>query len=303
MTKPILVFGTVVIDRVRRIEKMPSPGQYGEFTDEQLFLGGEAANTAVALRKWGNAVLLLGNGLGESTESDWLREELAHHGLSSEHCEPGPGPAPCCDIYLTPDGCRTMFGQGWGPGPVALPDVDADWLTVDPNRFAKGIAISRSAQERGIRRYVMDYGVEDIPLCAGDVLQRSSRSLGPDASLDREALVAEVSRGAGGTAILTQGSSGIIIGVDGHTVRAPGFVAHPVVDTTGAGDCFRAGMLHGLNQGWELGETVAFAAAAASLKCEAEGATTGIPALEAVQNRLREQAKISQEIQDSLRLG
>ncbi len=57
--------------------------------------------------------------------------------------------------------------------------------------------------------------------------------------------------------------------------------AFPVAvrDTTGAGDVFHGAYLFGVLQGWELRRTVAFAAAAAALKCRALGGRAGIPTL------------------------
>jgi sugar/nucleoside kinase (ribokinase family) len=61
------------------------------------------------------------------------------------------------------------------------------------------------------------------------------------------------------------------------------FVARPavrpprVVDTTGAGDTFRAGLCYGLLQRWPLRQTVRFASAAAALHCAEWGGGSRIP--------------------------
>ncbi|MCK6555339.1 PfkB family carbohydrate kinase [Candidatus Binatia bacterium] len=78
-----------------------------------------------------------------------------------------------------------------------------------------------------------------------------------------------VTLGAGGALALVNGRMHYIAA---YRVR--------VVDSTGAGDIFHAGSIYGLLQGWDAGETLRFAAAAAALKCERLGGRPGIPTVE-----------------------
>ena len=57
----------------------------------------------------------------------------------------------------------------------------------------------------------------------------------------------------------------------------------PVVDTTSAGDCFHAGCLYGLLQGWDAARALRFAAAAAALACTQLGGRASVPELAAVE--------------------
>lgn len=56
-----------------------------------------------------------------------------------------------------------------------------------------------------------------------------------------------------------------------------------VVDTTGAGDVFRAGFIYGLLRGWSTDDILRFANAAAAVSCTRLGALGGIPALAEVE--------------------
>jgi sulfofructose kinase len=58
----------------------------------------------------------------------------------------------------------------------------------------------------------------------------------------------------------------------------------PVVDTTGAGDIFRAGFIYGLMQEWPLERQLDFSCAAAAMNCMAQGARGGIQDVDAVEN-------------------
>jgi sugar/nucleoside kinase (ribokinase family) len=75
---------------------------------------------------------------------------------------------------------------------------------------------------------------------------------------------------------LTLGADGAIAATAAGTFRAAGY-AVDTVDTTGAGDVFHAGFVYGLLRGWPLERTLAFANAAAALKCTKLGGRPGIP--------------------------
>ena len=55
------------------------------------------------------------------------------------------------------------------------------------------------------------------------------------------------------------------------------------VDTTGAGDVFRAGFIYALLRGWPTDDILRFANAAAAVSCTRLGALGGIPSLEEVE--------------------
>jgi adenosine kinase len=52
--------------------------------------------------------------------------------------------------------------------------------------------------------------------------------------------------------VVTLGGEGCEVWEDGLATRVPGTPATAVLDPTGCGDAFRAALLHGLSQGWDL---------------------------------------------------
>ena len=60
-----------------------------------------------------------------------------------------------------------------------------------------------------------------------------------------------------------------------------------MVDTTGAGDVFRAGLIYGELQSWDISRTVLFAAAAAALNCGAMGGWGGVGSVAEVETLVR----------------
>ncbi len=81
---------------------------------------------------------------------------------------------------------------------------------------------------------------------------------------------------------VTLGEHGAIALDDDGLHVAPAF-AVAAVDTTGAGDVFRAAFIYALLRKWSTGEILRYANAAAAVSCTRLGALGGIPSLEDVE--------------------
>jgi len=76
--------------------------------------------------------------------------------------------------------------------------------------------------------------------------------------------------------VVTRGAAGAVA-IDGDTIiEAPGFQVE-AIDTTGAGDIFRAGFMAALLQGRPLAEMMRFGNAAAAISCTRRGAISSVP--------------------------
>lgn len=81
---------------------------------------------------------------------------------------------------------------------------------------------------------------------------------------------------------VTLGERGAIALDDDGLHVAPAFAVE-AVDTTGAGDVFRAAFIYALLRKWSTGEILRYANAAAAVSCTRLGALGGIPSLEDVE--------------------
>jgi len=81
-----------------------------------------------------------------------------------------------------------------------------------------------------------------------------------------------------GMLCVTLGPRGSMMLVEDELFVEPGF-AVAAVDTTGAGDVFRAGFIHAFLRGDQPAGILRFANAAAALSCTRSGALNGVPAL------------------------
>ncbi len=73
------------------------------------------------------------------------------------------------------------------------------------------------------------------------------------------------------TLIVTLGGDGSVIHARGDTYAIPAAKAAAVVDPTGCGDAYRAGILHGMSQGWDWQKTGGLASVMGSLKISSRG--------------------------------
>jgi len=301
----VLVFGTVCIDRLRRIPHLPPAGGYVEIQEQLELLGGEAANTANALHEWGNEILLAPNALGNSPESDRLRQMIRDRGLAGTFADPGPmesSVAPVCEIYITPDGDRTMFGNGFnrmGPAvPIAeLPYRAGEWFTAEPNMSGPSREAVAAAHAAGMKLYLMDFVREDDSIPTGAFWQCSTDWVGTRNNVQKNVQWVRgwVER-HGCFAIVSDGPNGFVAGSPEMEVRAyPPFPAPAMVDSTGAGDMFRAGMLHGLSRGWPIERCLRFASAAGCLKCQYIGATSQVPTVVDIERHIAEHPSVARQ--------
>ena len=88
-------------------------------------------------------------------------------------------------------------------------------------------------------------------------------------------------------AVVKRGEKGCIIATKSAQIEIPACRVEKVIDTTGAGDCFAAGFLWALSEGWQLEDCGKFACAAASCSVEEVGAVAGVTSFEKVMSRYK----------------
>lgn len=270
----VICYGTLCQDRIIRIPRYPHIGTSIWIEQDSLKLGGEAANTALALNAWGQKTLLLGSVLGADERGQWLAKQLAalEHVDISRLERSSAAHTPYCLIMATPDAERTMFGRYFnlmqGQAVTELPPARV--FTLDPYCGANAGQAARVAHRQGIKIVAMD--VLEHPEIAevSDIIVTSYQHIDLHAPLD--ALVQRGQEAAmrySATVIVTAGERGsVALSPEGnllhhqHAVLVP---AERVLDATGCGDVYRAGLVCGEALEWPLEQSMAFGSAAAAL--------------------------------------
>lgn len=71
--------------------------------------------------------------------------------------------------------------------------------------------------------------------------------------------------------VITLGGEGSVIYAEGKEIRIPAVLAVEVLDPTGCGDAYRAGLLHGIQQGWNWDTTGRLASLLGAIKIAHRG--------------------------------
>lgn len=298
-TPEILCAGMVLVDvLVEGVEAMPASGETGRVAGVSLATGGDAINEAIALAKLGNRVGLIGL-VGDDTQGRLILDRCAAAGVSTEGLVRDPGLPTSTSIalidktgersFLSPrDGSITAFGPEHVDLDLIRPGIRA--LSIgslftsarfDREALAPLLRKAKSVGAITIADMVMDqdgYGLDGL-VDAWPYLDYVAPSE-LEAELftgltDPAAIAADFRRRGLRNVILKRGTKGATAFIGEAEVSAPAFEV-TAVDTTGAGDNFVAGVVHGLVHGLPIADTLRFASAVAALSVQAVGAGAGL---------------------------
>ncbi|MBI2876375.1 MAG: hypothetical protein HYY20_05795 [Candidatus Tectomicrobia bacterium] len=252
--------------------------------------GGQIATALVALSRWGLTTSYLGK-VGDDELGRYTRQELEREGVDTTHLRVAPGGTSQFAFILVDrqTGERTVVWHRDEQVNLTLQEVSRPAVTagrvlhLDGHETEAAIQAARWAREEGIP-VVLD--IDDVRPGTAALIQEVDFLIADQdfprrftGYADREAALREIASQGPREVGMTLGAEGAMALSGEGIVYRPGFRVK-AVDTTGAGDLFHAGFIYGLLQGWGLAERLAFANAAAALKCRQLGGRSGIPTLE-----------------------
>lgn len=88
--------------------------------------------------------------------------------------------------------------------------------------------------------------------------------------------------------VVTLGPQGSLIYADGQRIEIPSAQATEVVDPTGCGDAYRAGLLYGISNGWDWHTTGRLASLMGAIKIASRGGQNHTPTREEIETRYQE---------------
>jgi adenosine kinase len=148
---------------------------------------------------------------------------------------------------------------------------------VAPGSLEDMLAYTRFYKEQGVR-YIFDPG-QSIPAWGGDDLREMAAGSQALIVNDYELEMFRQKTGLDVAGLLaltphlitTRGEKGSLLQTDGASVEVPAVPARQVLDPTGAGDAYRAGLLKGLAQGCDWSDAARMGAVLASFSVEQQG--------------------------------
>ena len=268
------------------------------------FLGGSAANVAVAAARLGNSSALI-SGVGDDPFGRYVHAELARLGVDNTfvatHGE-FPTPVTFCEIFPPDNFPLYFYRKPSAPDLQIQPaDIDADavrnarlyWSTVtglseEPSRSAHFAAWSVRSRAP-LTVLDLDYRPMfwDSPAAATDQVQRALQhvTVAVGNREECEIAVGESTPHRAADALLDLGVQLAIVkqgprGVLGKTKHSSVTVAPNEVDVInglGAGDAFGGSLIHGLLHDWPLEKTLRYANAAGAIVASRLECSTAMP--------------------------
>jgi len=310
MAATIVVLGDINQDFVMSAERMPEPGETVLGSDLQFVAGGKGANQAVTAARLGAEVTMIGR-VGEDAFGPLLLDNLKREGISTEYVisdrQTATGAA---FIALAPSGENSIVAVPGANFAVTAEQVQvASAAIAQANLALAQFAVPLAAVEVLIE--IATAAATAVQLDPAPVRDRLPANFGrafsavpnetevelitglPVQSPEAAARAAGELRKLGlKLGVVKLGAKGCVVQTDEGTWHVPGFAVE-VVDTTGAGDAFAAGLAVALAEGSGPVDAATFANACGALACTVLGAQTSLPQRTAVDAFLDERGLLA----------
>ena len=277
MSPLITVVGSVNLDLVARLPRLPGPGETLTTSGFDRLPGGKGANQALAARRLGAQVRLVA-AVGSDALADEALALLAAGGVELDRVRTVDGPTGLAMIEVDDAGDTTI---------VIVPGANAR-LCVDPADLAGADAVltvlevpdDAVAAAASAPGFVALNAAPARPVAA-EVLRRTDLVVVNEAE---HAAVPGVQ--AARCVAVTSGAEGAVLLRDGREVARAAPPPVTAVDGTGAGDAFTAALLVGLVEGRDDADALRRACAAGALAASRPGAQPSLPSAAEVEEVL-----------------
>lgn len=282
----ITVVGSINLDLVGRGERLPAPGETvlgGVFAQHP---GGKGANQALAARRLGADVSMIGC-VGSDTNADEAQALLRADGVDLARCRASQNaPTGVALIAVSEAGENQILVAPGANAELSLSDLpeDIDGALIAQFEVPLETVISAAKRTAGLvcLNLAPAMEVEEDLLRRADLLivnETEAAFYGRDRLLSFNKMVA-----------LTLGSEGAVLFNEGSEVASARPPATRVVDTTGAGDTFVAALTVALLEGADAEKALIFACAAGARAVSIAGAQPSLPSRQSVDEILRGKA-------------
>jgi len=254
----------------------PLPDAYAEITQTHFMTGGEALNSAIVLSRLGLQVQLDGNWIGDTPAGERLLAIIQQHKIATKQLKVKKGFAGVREIVFSDEQSRTIFGNY-----IDLLNTTRKWNIPQKADIAKAQIVCVDPPFKTESNLVAEYALElDVPfvsidcpydqplayMAAAVIISGEFRNR-EYPNIDLPDLFVEYQQRAQGLVVLTAGDNQILYGRRGIPIRHFKPYRVQVIDSAGAGDSFRAGVIYGMLKKWSDEQTIQYASAMAAMVC------------------------------------
>jgi ribokinase len=278
----IVVFGSINVDLIVPVPRLPRAGETVLGGDYALLPGGKGANQALAARRAGAEVVMAG-AVGADPFAGLALDLLRGDGVDTRLVRVAGQPTGCAAIMVSSEGENTIAVAS-GANASARSDQVPDELLGPGTTLVAQMEVPPSETAILIRRLRTRGGCSLLNLAPAlpidiallreiDIVVANEGEAAAAMGSDPERLARRLRQGL----VVTRGAAGALaILRDGIRIAVPALAIEPV-DTTGAGDTFVGVLAAALDLGAPLEAALHRASAAAGLACLARGAQTAMP--------------------------
>lgn len=304
----IVLVGDANVDLVVQLPQSSMEKAVGvEFSqpEPQLFGGGTAANSAVALARLGLPVTFLG-AVGDDAYGRFVRDDLAREGVNIGAITVLPDAfTPMVIAMIQPNGDRSLVV--WPPergADVQLcpTDLDQDTITQAGWLHTTGMCLRASPVREAVLHAMYLANKAQVPVSfdlnlrlelwgwQDNIRQTVERAIAlsdvvfgnaeeeiiPLARVNAVEAAAHILADGKRIVVARHGIQGALAATPGGTVQVPAFEVEQIVDTLGAGDAFNSGFIAARMAGESVENALRWGHAVAALKLGKSGAR-GLP--------------------------
>lgn len=290
MPRAIAVVGSLNLDTVVQVARLPQPGETllasGHFANP----GGKGGNQAVAAARLGAEVAMIGR-IGNDAAGTFLRDSLQTDGVDASHVTEDPeAPTGMAFITLDAGGENSIVVSAGANAELGIAEIEAAadtietaavvlaQLEVPPEvvgsaaRITSGTVVLNPAPARSLDPALLEQ-VDVLVPNETELAALSGRS--GSESLDEVAAMAREIPGPGAV-VVTLGARGALVVEGDQMVHVPAPSVH-AVDTTAAGDAFCGAIGEALIRDTTLIEAATWAVRAGAITTTRLGAQRSLP--------------------------
>jgi ribokinase len=290
----LVVLGSINADHILNLESFPAPGETVTGSQYQVAFGGKGANQAVAAGRSGANIAFIAC-TGDDDTGERVRKQLASDNIDIAPVSVVAGESTgVALIFVNAEGENVIGIHAGANAALTTERVEAqraiiagaEALLMQLESPVESVLAAANIAHENHTTVVLNPAparvLSDELLALVDIITPNETEAEKLTGIrvendDDAARAARALHDKGiGTVIITLGSRGVWVSVNGEGRRVPGFKVK-AIDTIAAGDTFNGALVTALLEGKSMDDAIRFAHAAAAIAVTRKGAQPSVP--------------------------